>query len=139
MKNLTIQNRNALNLGVLMLDSDGSISNRILIPRNTLMPITVKRVIAPKDLPRSHGSTSLICDFHVTECSTPETDPRFVKTIWSGLFHLKLNHPVDSPTLQIFLSYDACNCASAKVINLLTNETAWSFPSPSIDAMLDIP
>jgi len=76
------------------------LTNTIMIHKNTKLPVSIS-----KEFFSSHdGQTEL--SLTITESVSPETDPRFVKTIWSDKL---LELPPDRPEGQKFIftySYD---------------------------------
>ena len=114
--------------GLLVFDYDETndiflaIKNRIIIPKRTEIPLTVKKKIYAR---KNVFQDKVLLKFGVTESLSLEEDPRFVRTIWSELLHLNSNYPTDCP-LQIICSLNENQILNGRIINLLNNETICS-------------
>ena len=75
------------------------LQNIVIIHKNTKLP--VKKT---EEMQTMHDN-QLALKFSVTQSTTPETDPTFVKVIWEGEMELPPGRPAGQP-LKITYSYD---------------------------------
>jgi molecular chaperone DnaK len=75
------------------------VENAILIEKGAVIPCSVT-----KSFYTTHaGQTAVGCE--VTESTSPETDPRFVKMIWQGRLELPPGRP-DNQEIRVTFAYD---------------------------------
>jgi len=98
---MSVEERTSNNFGTLVWDGSehGGLENSIIIPRNEKIPCEIKKSYYTM----SAGQTGVMC--RVTECSTPETDPRFVKTVWQGELELPPGRP-EGQEIEVTYGYD---------------------------------
>ena len=80
--------------------SSPRMENSVLIKRLEKIPCSVSKTFYTV----SDGQTAVNCE--LTESLNPETDPQFVKVIWSGTLALPPNRPEGQP-IDITYAYDA--------------------------------
>jgi molecular chaperone DnaK len=96
-----------LSLGFNSARNERAIVNTILIPKGSVIPCSVtSSFYTIRD-----GQTVVSCE--VTESTSPETDPRFVKLIWTGNLDLPPGRP-SGQEIKVTFAYDenqVMNCS----------------------------
>jgi len=88
-----------LSLGFNSVRNERAIVNTILIPKGTVIPCS----ITSSFYTLREGQTAVSCE--VTESTSPETDPRFVKLIWTGSLDLPDGRP-SGQEIKVTFAYD---------------------------------
>ena len=86
-------------LSIGELAGSAALTNSILIKKGTPLPCSVTEIFQTIN----DNQTAVRCS--VTESNTPETDPRFVKTVWEGELELPPNRP-RGQQVEVTFSYD---------------------------------
>ena len=88
--------------------------NSILIKKNEKIPCSVTESFYTI----AENQKSVLC--RLTECTTPERDPRFVKIIWEGDLELPLGRPAGQE-IKITYSYDENQMIKCSFVDVQTN------------------
>lgn len=89
-----------ISLGIVESRQEIEEQNSVLIRKGDRIPCSVTRSFYTV----SEGQQSVRCT--VTESSAPESDPRFVKTVWEGDLELPPGRPAEQE-IQVTFAYDA--------------------------------
>jgi molecular chaperone DnaK len=88
-----------LSLGFNAARNERAMVNTILIPKGAVIPCSVTE----KFYTLSEGQIAVNCE--VTESTSAETDPRFVKLIWKGNLELPAGRPAEQE-IKVTFAYD---------------------------------
>lgn len=94
--------------------SEDKLENSILISKGDKIPCSVTKSFYT----RYEGQTNVKCQ--LTESTSPETDPRFVKIVWEGDLNLPPNRPSDQE-IRVTYSYDENQIMKCSFVDVATS------------------
>ena len=115
---IDFQESTGQNYGTIILDESSAVEehrlkNDILIPKNEKIPCSITKTYYTV----SDNQTAVRCD--VTECSSLETDTRFVKVLWRDELNLPTGRPAGQE-VEVVFSYDSNQMMLCTFIDVAT-------------------